>query len=66
LENAACRYCAFEAVDDIARSLLAFYAEFHRGDLPAAPAQTEQFSRAAQAEQLAQVLLRAADRDETT
>lgn len=55
LEHAVCRYCAFEAVDDVARSLLAFYAEFHRGALPVAPHSAEQFSRAAQAEQLARI-----------
>lgn len=63
LENAACRYCAFEAVDDIARSLLAFYAEFHRDALPAAPPRAQEFSRPAQAEQLAQVLLNVSGSD---
>lgn len=56
LEHAACRYCTFNAVDDIARSLLAFYAEFHQKTLPAAPERTEIFSRAFQAEQLAALL----------
>lgn len=56
LEHAACRYCEFEAIDDIARSLLAFYAEFHRQALPAAPEQAETFSRAYQAAQLADLL----------
>ncbi len=56
LEHAACRYCAFEAIADIARSLLAFYAEFHHDTLPAAPAQAETFSRAFQAGQLAALL----------
>jgi len=56
LEHAACRYCAFHAIDDLARSLLAFYAEFHHHTLPAAPAHAEQFSRAFQAEQLAALL----------
>ncbi len=57
LENAACRYCAFHAIDDIARNLLAFYAEFHHNTLPAATSSTEQFSRAAQADRLAHILL---------
>jgi glycosyltransferase involved in cell wall biosynthesis len=56
LEHAACRYCAFNAVDDIARSLLAFYAEFHRRTLPEPRQSAERFSRAFQAEQLAALL----------
>ena len=56
MKHLPCRHCRFDAVDDIAAALLAFFTEFRKGVLPKAPPPPVDFSRSHQAAQLAAIL----------
>ncbi len=55
MQHAVVRHCAFDAIDAIQRALLAFYQEFQRNAETEKKSPPEKFSRAAQANKLAEI-----------